>query len=118
MSRLIDADALKISIYDGWKPDMMVSEIWGVIDEAPTVGEWISVKDRLPKLEESVLVYGVGRTDGYRNKHTIEISYRYLYRSHWQLSEEEVWAEPWDYFFVNYKITHWMPLPEPPKEET
>ena len=35
--RPIDANTLKISIDDGWKPDMMVSEIWGVIDEAPTV---------------------------------------------------------------------------------
>lgn len=34
---LIDADALKIAIDDGWTPDMRVSEIWGVIDEVPTV---------------------------------------------------------------------------------
>ena len=46
--RLIDADALKKEIDDYWNPDMAVSEIWGVIDNAPTVdavlvkhGRWI-----------------------------------------------------------------------------
>ena len=31
--RLIDADALKTAIDNGWKPDMMVTEIWDIIDE-------------------------------------------------------------------------------------
>lgn len=35
--RLIDADALKTAIDNGWKPDMMVSEIWDIIDEQPIV---------------------------------------------------------------------------------
>jgi hypothetical protein len=39
MSRLIDADALKSAIDEGWKPDMMVSEIWEIIDEMPTIAE-------------------------------------------------------------------------------
>lgn len=48
MSRLIDADALKTAIDNGWKPDMMVTEIWDIIDEMPTVeatsiriGHWV-----------------------------------------------------------------------------
>lgn len=74
--RLIDADALKIAIDDGWHPDMMVSEIWEVIDNAPSIGGWISVKDRMPPNDDTkVMTYG-------------------------------------------NPVTHWMPLPEPPKEET
>ena len=35
--RMIDVDALKTAIDNGWKPDMMVSEIWDIIDERPIV---------------------------------------------------------------------------------
>ena len=97
--RPIDADALKISIDDGWKPDMMVSEIWSVINEAPTVGEWISVKDRLPENGQWVLckcraeIYEVLRNDFGSWYHDINHTY------------------------MSGFVTHWMPLPEPPKEE-
>ena len=37
MPKLIDRDALKIAIDNGWQPDMMVSEIWDIIDEQPIV---------------------------------------------------------------------------------
>lgn len=37
MSRAIDVDTLKTAIDNGWKPDMMVSEIWDIIDEVPTI---------------------------------------------------------------------------------
>ena len=37
ISRLIDADALKTAIDDGWTPDMMVGEIWQIVDSMPTV---------------------------------------------------------------------------------
>ena len=29
----------------------------------------------------------------------------------------DVWVEPFPGFELDYHITHWMPLPEPPKEE-
>lgn len=35
--RLIDADTLKEAVDNGWQPDMMVSEIWDIIDEQPIV---------------------------------------------------------------------------------
>lgn len=54
MARMIDADALKIAIDNGWKPDMMVSEIWEIIDEQPTIeaepvrhGHWIGYPECL-----------------------------------------------------------------------
>lgn len=46
--KLIDRDALKVAVDNGWQPDMMVSEIWDIIDEQPTVdaepvrhGQWL-----------------------------------------------------------------------------
>ena len=37
MTRTIDANALKAAIDSAWLPEMMVSEIWEVIDEMPTI---------------------------------------------------------------------------------
>ena len=75
--RLIDADrllsdAMKTKYYHLPNGDVAIPLI--DIEHAPTVGEWISVKDRLPpKNDKRVLTYG-------------------------------------------NPVTHWMPLPEPPKE--
>lgn len=27
----------------------------------------------------------------------------------------EGWVQPWQYFSTRFQITHWMPLPQPPK---
>lgn len=81
------------------------------IDEAPTVGGWISVEDKLPRsMTNKVLVWleheelvgyiGFGHYEKYKG--------------------QEIWfdLENNEAFSVRgYKVTHWMPLPEPPKEE-
>ena len=60
--------------------------------------KWISVKDRLPDVEMEVLVF-----DGY------DIGTGYLKENYeWFLFSENLYI----------KITHWMPLPEPPKKES
>lgn len=61
--------------------------------------KWISAKDKLPKHEENVLLYfgkfmGVGYYDE---------------------ADQSFYDAADDYELVN--VTHWMPLPEPPKEE-
>lgn len=56
--------------------------------------EWISVKDRLPDEEVNVLIF-----NGYIKK-TCLLNGEWLLNS--KLQQE--------------KTTHWMPLPEPPKE--
>ncbi len=69
-----------------------------VLHEEPTVEvvqEWISVKDRLPKYFENVLVFPNGK---------ISIDYH----------EENGWFA---YDFKGKRATHWMPLPQPPKGE-
>ena len=60
--------------------------------------EWISVKDRLPKNWEDVLVY---------NEATKVISIGYYYDAlGWYLQNGDC-----------ILISHWMPVPEPPKGE-
>lgn len=104
MPRLIDADALKEEMDMEWCPDMAVSEIWYVIDKAPTVGGWISVKDRLPEPEEKVLIYtktGCLKYAQYHDEPNVV--------NPWYVYEDQ--ARAW-----TNVISHWMPLPEPPKE--
>lgn len=70
------------------------------------MGEWISVKDRLPDRTERVLC----------------ACWDYVTKSYWH---ELLWFENGNWwkslatYDANYNkhVTHWMPLPEPPKED-
>lgn len=67
------------------------------------MAEWISVKERLPKYGDYVLCIGPKR--GYYIS-----EYRGLV---------DIPHKAWPWFMAqgrSVKITHWMPLPEPPKE--
>ena len=73
-----------------------------LIANGVTVQEWISVKDRLPKEKVNCLVH-----------------YQHAY-----CDNDDYWAigicfYDGEKFQFNpaYKITHWMPLPQPPKGE-
>lgn len=64
--------------------------------------DWISVKDRLPEPHRMVIVYVANRA-GWWN---IETDFLNLNGS-WASNADSDW----------HIVTHWMPLPEPPKEE-
>lgn len=111
MSRLIDAELLKA----GFEEDGHLSPyIESFIDACPTLEEkmpgWISVKDRLPENNVRVLVCS---NNGDKDS-AIAITHYTQKKYGFNI---EGWNEPWQYFFYNHDITHWMPLPEPPKEE-
>ena len=71
------------------------------------MAEWISVKDRLPESDQIVLVVASGKP--HKNitlENAIELAeYDPV---GWIL---EMWPE-----WMGAKVTHWMPLPEPPSE--
>ena len=73
-----------------------------LVSNGVTVQEWISVKDRLPELGERVIC-----TDGGAvfEQYRVEPSYVY---GIWDRSGLKSQMQ---------KVTHWMPLPEPPKVE-
>lgn len=74
--------------------------------------KWISVNDRLPESNLNVLVFESGR---------IAIAQRPTKMDFAILNDtyEKEWPENTfdnaDWHFPSTEVTHWMPLPEPPK---
>ena len=82
-------------LFDLWLNPGICSDFKNKADVVPV--EWISVKDRLPENEERVLV-AVDSDKSDTKLDTDRMIYRQWVR--WGMS-----------------VTHWMPLPEPPKKE-
>ena len=61
------------------------------------VGKWIPVSERLPKDGQRVIVYD--------NSAFFGVAWR---------ENNEWWAD--EFIYDDGDVTHWMPLPEPPKE--
>ena len=70
------------------------------------MGEWIRVEDRMPQDEAPVLIY-------YGFEHGMDMGlmfvgvltyYAFDPKPHWQHES------------TGLRVTHWMPLPEPPEE--
>ena len=76
---------------------------------------WISVNDRLPEVDKSVIVFARGKNNPIYKIAIASMSNKNVFDV--RLETELYWREPWQFFNTNYEITHWMPLPEPPKEE-
>lgn len=74
--------------------------------------EWISVKDRLPEPEFPVIVAYLGFYDGAPRVDGLAIIDSVCGDWFWYVDEGSDDNEK-----VRVTITHWMPLPEPPKEE-
>ena len=82
-----------------------------LIDNGVTVQEWISVNDRLPPHNHDVLVY---RPDMAMK---ILVDNYYGYYGEDDAEWHEGWAKYGKDIHNNPLITHWMPLPQPPKGE-
>lgn len=107
MARYIDADELykaaqkRIAEANEARMAVVDDEFLDLINDAFTEdvaprAEWISVKERLPDLYGTYLVYT------YDNH--IKLGY---------FCELVIGLPP---SFDDFDVTHWMPLPEPPKE--
>ena len=90
--------------------------IYGLL-EGGRVMEWISVKDKMPDDEREVLVIAHG-WDGrlvYVGSHKrVESQKSWLTGITSKSSEWSLWG--WSYLKEPI-VTHWLPMPEPPKEE-
>ena len=77
-----------------------------LIRNGVTVQEWISVEDRLPEYSNDGFADAVLVTDGFVQHMA------YFVGGEWRFAESGEIKEP-----MWYRITHWMPLPQPPKGE-
>jgi hypothetical protein len=81
--------------------------------------QWINVEDRLPELDyQNVLVFCDGGNIQTTKFHSDRFAFKWIKSNcytrkslgklsgHFMLSHDS-----------GYKVTHWMPLPEPPKEQ-
>lgn len=114
--RPIDADALK-DVFNEQPPEYYTTAyVTGLIDRMPTVGSWISVNDRLPDIQR---VDYLGESWGESNEVLVYVkdvpeNFRHIYVAY---ICEGVWRSDDDYWFNDYTVTHWMPLPEAPSKE-
>ena len=88
------------------KIEGLADDVMGIIANGVTVQEWISVKDRLPEDSNDGFADAVLVTDGFVQHMA------YFVGGEWRFAESGEIKEP-----MWYRITHWMPLPEPPKED-
>lgn len=120
--RLIDADALDSKIeshYKHKKIDRYDHDLLGhYIDEemAPTIGGWVRINDRLPERQEPVIVYVPPYSDE-DEEYVGHVAVAYYTQTgsggYWAGTDGNVYGA----IGIIHEPTHWMPLPEPPKEE-
>lgn len=100
-----------------WMPQGIEKLADHLISHGVTAQEWISVNDRLPDDEQEVLVIAHG-WDGrlvYVGSHKrVEAQKSWLTGITNKSSEWSLWG--WSYL-KEPMVTHWMPLPQPPKGE-
>lgn len=112
--RPIDADVLlsdrmKTKFYHLPNGDVAIPLI--DVEHAPTIGGWVSVEDKLPENEK--IVIGYTPCDGY-----MFIGFYRTYKSdNYEWSDWCILTSMRSTKKITKKVTHWMPLPEPPKEE-
>ncbi|MEA5003834.1 MAG: DUF551 domain-containing protein [Christensenella sp.] len=91
----------------------------GYVVNAPTVYQWISVRDGLPETDGNYLVaYTLGidqywmEVSGFckNGKDVCEYGLAGAKNTFYGYDDE------YGYYPINY-VAHWMPLPEPPKED-
>ena len=81
-----------------------------------TVQEWISVKDRMPEEDGSYIIYIKPKCGGYPIKGCFAKNGGDYGE---KIEGENVWFDydrEYGFYYISY-VTHWMPLPKPPKGE-
>ena len=119
--RAIDADrllqVLEINFGHTGGADVMRQ----LIEAQPTLtppNEWVSVEERLPEYNPGTGAksYWVAKKDNAGNWQMKIAQYcDYGYAMTMDAETEVTWRD-WDFTKIA-NVTHWMPLPEPPKEE-
>lgn len=109
MARAIDADVLyaEITGSDNKRADQLMWEWYAeMVEKQPTIEakqEWTSIYDRLPEIGKEVLVCNV--SDYRVGTFSLQCDEDGFY-----------WSDGVGWWIEFEDVTHWMPLPELPKE--
>ena len=95
--KLVEMLQVDLSGSDGYEPELIADYM---LDHGVTVQEWISVKDRLPEEKVNCIVH-------YKHAYCDNDDY-------WEIGICFYDGEKFQ-MDLSYKVTHWMPLPKPPK---
>ena len=102
IERLLDTDVVRQSKTASWLLDQVLHDIQAMPTLTPP-NEWVSVEDRMPENNTQVLMWSarwkIAEAGSYYNQHF------------W------VYSEIGDGYIAD-NITHWMPLPAPPKRRS
>lgn len=93
---------------DYWEANKRAEQFYDMLenDRPEVLNGWISVDDRLPEEHEYVLI----RMDG--------ITFQgYLYFDIRDTYANMIWVNSKNNDHFDSEVTHWQPLPEPPKEK-
>ena len=94
-----------LGVDDDWYVNRDIADL--LVENGVTVQEWISVEDRLPDTDDWVLVC----------RETVETGYTTIVvdRCTFTVGGDRMWLA--EYATWKQIVTHWMPLPKPPKGE-
>ena len=98
-----------------WKEQEYMVDL--LIANGVTVQEWISVDDRLPQADGAYLV----NTNDFGNRQCVKI--RWFSKDGETVDKYDLAGQKYVWYFYDSEcgyastksVTHWMPLPEPPK---
>ena len=82
--------------------------------------QWISVEDGLPETEPNTdgvvcaVICSLGNVYRARYMHDVDVGVDTKYWSEFAVNYN---GKEYEHYEINAKITHWMPLPEPPTKE-
>lgn len=112
MARYIDADAFEVIRLTDVSEEFALGVQYAMelLDKAPTIEArpvWISVYDEMP--EVSGMPCLVVAENRYGQEHIVKAFTNYESPIEFLTNEKE-----YDNFWHMWKVTHWMPLPEPP----
>ena len=97
--KLVELLQVDLSGSDGYEPELIADYM---LDHGVTVQEWVSCKDRLPEDDSDVLAYlRIGE-----ESRIFPANYA-----------KGMWFDCVFNTPATERITHWMPIPQPPKGE-
>lgn len=90
-------------------------------EKAKEEQQWIPVTERLPEDDETLHFYDDGRLRActvltYQKINGVQISNRLLIRPTGNEYLDKQATNGWEWSFGTRTVTHWMPLPTPPKD--